>query len=131
LSSREGDEVRRAAIRRVLLVEDEAIPALEVQMRLEEWGYEVLKIESGGAAAIEAARAERPDLVVMDVVLADAVDGIRAARVIQSECPVPIVFLTAMEADVARALGDRVDCAIVGKPYNPQALREAIVRLSG
>ena len=45
---------------RILIVEDEAIPALELQLRLESWDYEVTRTEAGGARAIEASRETRP-----------------------------------------------------------------------
>lgn len=115
--------------RRILIVEDEAIPALEVQLRLENWGYKVTRTEAAGAAAIEAAREDRPDLVIMDVVLADDVDGLRAAEAIRSEIDVPIVFLTAMENRVAAVIGDHPSSAIISKPYQPRELQAAIERL--
>lgn len=116
---------------RILIVEDEAIPALELQLRLESWGYEVTRTEAAGARAIEASREDPPDLVIMDVVLADDVDGLRAAEVIRSELDVPIVFLTAMETRVAAVLKNEASSAIVPKPYQTADLRAAIERLLG
>lgn len=116
---------------RILVVEDEAIPALELQMRLESWDYEVTRTEAAGARAIEAAREDPPDLVIMDVILADDVDGLRAAEAIRAELDVPIVFLTAMETRVRAALGDDPSYAIVSKPYQTIDLRHAIGRLLG
>lgn len=115
--------------RRILIVEDEAIPALELQLRLESWDYKVTRTEAEGTAAIAAAREDPPDLVIMDVVLADDVDGLRAAEVIRSEIDVPVVFLTAVEARVAAALGTSPWYAIVAKPYQTSDLRDAIERL--
>ncbi|MFW5717565.1 MAG: response regulator [Spirochaetota bacterium] len=114
---------------RILIVEDEAIPALELQLRLQSWHYEVTRIEAGGARAIEASREDPPDLVIMDVVLADDVDGLQAAEVIRAEIDVPIVFLTAVESRVAAAVGDDASCAIVSKPYHTADLKDAIERL--
>lgn len=114
---------------RILIVEDEAIPALELQMRLERWGYEVTRTEARGALAIEWARVEPPDLVIMDVVLADEVDGIRAADEIQRTAPIPILFVTALDDRAARSatsVGNRI---AISKPYNPDELRSALDRL--
>lgn len=116
-------------MKRILLVEDEAIPALEVRLRLEAWGHEVGPAVATGTAAVESARRNPPDLVVMDIVLDDSVSGIDAATIIQFELDVPIVFLTAMNADVTSELEGRPRCAVVPKPYDPQRLREAIDRL--
>lgn len=114
---------------RILIVEDEAIPALELQMRLERWGYEVTRTEARGELAIEWARVEPPDLVIMDVILADDVDGIRAADEIQRHAAIPILFVTALDdraAGAAIAGGNRL---VISKPYNPDELRAALDRL--
>ena len=114
---------------RILIVEDEAIPALELQLRLQSWGYEVIRTEAAGARAIEAAREDPPDLVIMDVILADDVDGLRAAEEIRTGLDVPIVFLTAVETRVRTALGDAPSYRIVPKPYQTIDLQRAIEQL--
>lgn len=115
--------------KRILIVEDEAIPALELQMRLKRWGFEVTRTEARGAAAIESARADRPDLVIMDIVLADDVDGIRAADVIQAELDTGIVFLTALEGRGYASMVSRNRRLTISKPYDPDKLRTAIASL--
>jgi PAS domain S-box-containing protein len=91
--------------RTVLVVEDEPIVALELQSHLEHLGFRVAAHVTSGEAAVEAARALRPDLVLMDVRLDGPMDGIEAARTLRAERDVPVVFLTAFgdEATVERA----------------------------
>lgn len=80
---------------RVLIVEDEAIVALDIQSRLRNMGYEVVRQVSSGEDAVAAARDIRPDLILMDIMLDGAMDGIQAAEAIRSESPIPIIYLTA------------------------------------
>ena len=115
--------------KRLMIVEDEAIPALELEMRLTRWGYSVIRTEARGAQAIESARDLAPDLVIMDVVLADEVSGVEAADRIQAELGIPVVFLTAVEE---RTLGTDASGSartVIPKPYEPGALREALAAL--
>jgi len=80
---------------RLLIVEDEAIVARDLQGRLKRLGYQVCAIVASGAGAIEAASQHRPDLVLMDIVLKGDMDGIEAAEVIGRDYEIPTVFLTA------------------------------------
>jgi PAS domain S-box-containing protein len=76
-------------------VEDEALIVEEMTDRLKRAGCEVIATPDTGEAAIEAALARRPDLILMDVRLKGEMDGIRAAELIHQSLSVPIVYLTA------------------------------------
>lgn len=115
---------------RVLIVEDEAIPALELQMRLEQWGYEVLRTEEKGEAAIAQARAERPDLIIMDIILADAIGGVEAADAIQETQDIPILFITAINYRPPQMPANK-SRLVLSKPYNPDDLYNALTSLLG
>jgi PAS domain S-box-containing protein len=80
---------------RILLVEDEGIIAEDIQMSLQDFGYEVCAIAATGEDAVAMAQLLRPDLVLMDVVLQGSMDGIEAAHQINSTLRIPIVYLTA------------------------------------
>ncbi len=82
---------------RVLVVEDETITALDIQQSLWRRGYAVPQIACSGAEALNLARQEPPDLVLMDIRLKGEMDGIEAARQIRHEFNTPVVFLTAYE----------------------------------
>jgi PAS domain S-box-containing protein len=79
----------------ILIVEDEFIIAKDIQISLENMGYVVCAIVSSGEEAITKAKKEKPDLVLMDIILKGAIDGIEAARQIRSLFKIPIVYLTA------------------------------------
>ena len=80
---------------KILIVEDDAIVAMDVENRLKNLGYSVLAIVDNGKDAIKKATAYNPDLVLMDIVLKGDMDGIEAAEIIRSSFEIPIIFLTA------------------------------------
>ena len=80
---------------RILLVEDEGIIAEDIRMSLQDFGYEVCAIVTSGEDAVLKTAELRPDLVLMDVVLQGAMDGIEAADQINSRFRIPIIYLTA------------------------------------
>lgn len=84
-----------ADVRNILLVEDESVTARDIEYRLTRLGYSVVGIVRSGEEALEHAAALMPDLVIMDVVLDGAMDGIEAAGKISRACAVPVVYITA------------------------------------
>jgi len=90
---------------RILIVEDERIIALDLQRRLQAFGFEVLATVSTGQEAIDTTLTLQPDIVLMDIMLSGDIDGIDAAAKIKEQLSVPIVFLTAYadEATLERA----------------------------
>lgn len=96
---------------RILVVEDETVIALHTQMQLQGLGYEPVGMANTGEQAIELAIRLRPDLVLMDIQLAGAVDGITAAQTIRERHALPVVFVTAYSAD------DVLERALLSEPY--------------
>jgi CheY-like chemotaxis protein len=80
---------------RLLIVEDEAIVAADLQRQLSRLGYKVEGRAKSGEEAVRLARQFSPDLVLMDVRLIGPMDGIEAARRIYHETGIPIVYMTA------------------------------------
>lgn len=95
---------------KILVVEDERIVAKDIQNTLKNLGYEVVAISSTGEDAIDKARDLKPDIVLMDIVLKGAIDGIEAAKKIRSDFRIPIIYLTAYED------GDTLDRAKITEP---------------
>ena len=122
---------------RVLVVDDEAPIRLLCRVNLEAEGMEVL--EAGdGPSGLEAARRERPDVVLLDVMM-PGLDGWRVAEELLDDpdtSAIPIVFLTARAELRDRARGlDLGGLDYVTKPFNPVELapliREVIARVEG
>ena len=79
----------------ILIVEDDGIVALDIGSRLKNFGYSVSATVSSGKEAIKKVKENHPDLVLMDIVLQDEMDGIEAADKIRTQFNIPIVYLTA------------------------------------
>jgi CheY-like chemotaxis protein len=84
---------------RILIVEDEAITVSALKRELASLGYEVVATSGTTDEALNAVELHKPDLVLMDITLAGAVDGIVAAVAIRGNFHVPVVFLTAHADD--------------------------------
>jgi len=109
----------------VLVVEDEASIASFVALYLKNAGYSVRTVATGGDALVQA-ESERPDLIVLDLMLPD-VDGIEVCRRIRKTSDVPILMLTARDEDVDKIIGLEVGADdYLTKPFNP---RELVARI--
>lgn len=80
---------------KIMIVEDESIIAEDIRMSLINKGYVVPSVASMGEDAVEKAREYKPDLILMDIMLAGKMDGIEAAGIIHSKYDIPVIFLTA------------------------------------
>ena len=84
----------------ILVVEDEGIVARDIQHRLKHLGYLVPATASSGEEAVQCAAELRPDLVLMDIVLAGEMDGIQAAEEIRVRYDIPVIYLTAYADEI-------------------------------
>lgn len=79
----------------ILVVEDEVVIAMDLQATLIDLGHHVPEIVTSGEAAIQTALELHPDLILMDIHLSEALDGIDAAAEITKTLDIPIIYLTA------------------------------------
>ncbi len=112
---------------KILIVEDEGIVILHIRKALENLGYIVAGIANYGDDAIIKATEIRPDLVLMDIVLKGAIDGIEAADKIRAILNIPVIYLTAHadEGTLQRAKVTEPFGYIV-KPFRERDLQIAI-----
>jgi two-component system cell cycle sensor histidine kinase/response regulator CckA len=112
---------------RIMVVEDEAIIAMDLAQRLRSVGHEVVATAATGAQALQRAACQQPDLVLMDIVLQGAMDGIQTAARLRETSDVPVLFLTSHSdpATIGGALGTE-PYGYVLKPYNERELQAAI-----
>ena len=81
--------------KRILLVEDEAITALDLRTSLVQLGYEVPAVVQRGEDVMRRASELRPDIILMDILLEGTVSGIDAAEEVRRTLRTPVIFLTA------------------------------------
>ncbi len=109
---------------KILIVEDELLIAMDLKSSLEHMGYFVPAMADTGKEAIKKAEECLPDLIMMDIMLREEMDGIEAARQIRSHLDIPVIFLTAFQDDdiLERAkLTDPFGYMI--KPFDDHSLR--------
>jgi len=112
---------------RILIVEDDMIIAANISLQLTKLGYEVTGIESRGEDAINHAKENHPDIILMDINLKGKIDGIEAAKSIQKFFDIPLIFLTANsdEASFQKAK-ETHPYAFISKPFNKLNLERTI-----
>ena len=112
---------------RILIVEDELILAIDLEARLLDMGYTVVGMADSGAAAVVAAAQHQPDLILMDVRLSGAMDGIAAAGEIHRNQATPVLFMTAYaDAETLRRGLAASPHGFLSKLSNDPDIREAI-----
>lgn len=109
---------------RILIVEDEAITALEISETLEAWGYRIISVVNTGENAVQESLQLKPDLILMDITLKGDLDGIDAADIIKSFLDVPLIYLTALsDSEVFTRVSDTPANAYMIKPIQEVELR--------
>ncbi|AOF83626.1 diguanylate cyclase domain protein [Methyloversatilis sp. RAC08] len=106
----------------LMLVEDERVIAFDLKNQLQSFGYRVGAVLASGEQAVDRVTDVAPDLVLMDIHLDGALDGIDAALQIQARFRVPVVFLTAYAED--DTLKRAMECRPFGYLVKPCEARE-------
>jgi diguanylate cyclase (GGDEF)-like protein/PAS domain S-box-containing protein len=111
----------------ILIVEDEKIIALDLQRRLERFGYSVVGMASDGPEAIALARDRSPDIILMDIMLSGGMDGIEAAKLIRARFGIPVIFLTAYTDEKTLERAKEVEpFGYIVKPFKERELYTTI-----
>lgn len=113
----------------VLIVEDEGIVAMDLRLRLEEMGYQVIGTASTGENAVSLVLAHQPDVVLMDLHLQTDMTGMEAARIIEMKTEIPVVFVTAYtDNQTIEEIQRNPDFLLVMKPFNSAEIQTAIAK---
>lgn len=111
--------------KKVLVVEDEPALLETLEYNLRRQGYEVYTA-ADGVTALDVARRERPDLIVLDIML-PGLDGFEVCRILRREMSVPILMLTARDDEVDKIVGLEVGADdYLTKPFS---MRELLARI--
>ena len=118
---------------RILIVDDSPSQLMGIRRIVEKLGHEALTAEDG-AAGVEAAKRELPDLILMDVVMPN-LNGVQATRSISREPTtkhIPIVLVTTKDQDTDRVWGMRQGAkAYITKPFSETELADMIQQMLG
>lgn len=115
---------------RILIVDDSPSQLLGIQRIVEKLGHQILTA-TDGAAGVETARAELPDLVLMDVVMPN-LNGFQATRTARDEATrhIPVILVTTKDQDTDRMWGMRQGAkAYITKPFSEDELSEVLERV--
>ncbi|WP_262732612.1 LytR/AlgR family response regulator transcription factor [Gaetbulibacter sp. NE] len=112
---------------KILIVEDEMVIGANISLQLSSLGYEVTGVIPRGEEAIINVRQDTPDIILMDINLKGALDGVETVKLIQKEFDIPIIYLTANADDAhfnkAKATNPH---AFISKPFKKLDLQHAI-----
>lgn len=111
---------------KILIVEDEAIVALEIQYRLTSMNYEVVGTASTGEKALVLAEETKPDLVLMDLGLKGKINGLDTARELKNKFSIPSIFITAFSDDSTLKEIQKNGFEILQKPFTPEELQNIV-----
>lgn len=111
---------------KVLIIEDEAIIAMDLEALVADMGHKITGVARTRSAAVALAQKERPDLVLTDIQLADNSSGIDAVReILEKLGDIPIIFITAFPERLLT--GERPEPAfLISKPYREDQVRSAV-----
>ncbi len=112
-------------VEKILVVEDEISLQETLAYNLRRQGYEVNAVGDGNAA-LDAARSEHPDLILLDIML-PGIDGFEVCRILRQEMSTPVLMLTARDDEIDRVVGLEVGADdYLTKPFS---MRELIARV--
>ncbi|HSP88734.1 MAG TPA: response regulator [Ignavibacteriaceae bacterium] len=115
----------------VLIAEDDRIISLDLVNSLTALGYNVYEPATNGIEIVNMALTLKPDVILMDIKLVGTIDGIDAAKTIQLNRNIPIIFITAYGTEKSHKKVKFINTSkIIQKPYNigevDRAIKEAL-----
>lgn len=112
---------------KILIVEDERVVALSLEDHLKSIGHDVCGIAGSGRQAMSIAASEQPDVVLMDIKIKGAMDGIRTAEKLKQDLAIPVVFLTAFSDQAILERAKKAEpLGYIIKPFKPQEITAVV-----
>ena len=110
-------------LKKIMVVEDENIIALDLKKRVTSLGYKVTAVVASGEEAVQFADEYKPDLILMDIYLRGKMNGIDAAEEISKHNNIPIIYVTSYVDDVTlRRLESTTSFGHIIKPIDQTEL---------
>ncbi|PHN05163.1 DNA-binding response regulator [Flavilitoribacter nigricans DSM 23189 = NBRC 102662] len=112
---------------KILMVEDDMIIAADISMQLTKLGYTVTGIHTRGEDALRTIEQNRPDIILMDIVLSGKMNGIETAEIVLEQFQVPVIFLTSNSDDATFQQAIRAKpYAFISKPFQRSDLERTL-----
>lgn len=125
LVERAISEITESVKADVLIIEDEPLISMDLAEIVEDLGHVVSGQATTASQAVAAAGANKPDLVLADIQLADGSSGIDAVKTILQDIDVPVIFITSFPERLLT--GERPEPTfLITKPYEPDMVRAAV-----
>lgn len=117
----------KAPKKRIVIVEDEAIVAMDIELSLKHLGYEVVGVACEGSEALTIIENKKPDLILMDIQIKGKKSGIDIAAEVNKRFKLPVIFLTAYaDSSTLSRAKESEPFAYIIKPFDEQELHTAI-----
>ena len=112
---------------KLLIVEDDMITAADISLQLSKLGYSVIGISTRAEDALAMIKNNRPDIILMDIVLSGSKNGIDAALQVLEQYQIPVVFLTSNTDDATfqKALSAK-PFAFIAKPFQKSTMERTL-----
>ncbi|SLN14391.1 putative transcriptional regulatory protein pdtaR [Aquimixticola soesokkakensis] len=119
-------EMEDSVTGRILVIEDEAIIALDLQAIIADMGHAITGVARTHAGAVSLADQEKPDLILSDIQLADGSSGVEAVNeILKAAGDIPVIFITAFPERLLT--GERPEPAfVITKPYTEEQVVSAV-----
>ena len=115
---------------RIMIVEDEAITAMSIRVKLRSLGHEICDLVSTGEGALKNMATEMPDLIIMDVGLPGKMNGIQVCREIRRRNNTPIIFITGyFDEELAEEVRKIRASWLLQKPFGPQDIERLVAEI--
>ena len=110
----------------ILIVEDEEVIAMDLKKTISNFGYNVLSTVSSGEEALNFMADNKPNLVIMDILLAGDLNGIETGVIMSERFEVPIIYITAYAKEILLRSKITESSTFLVKPFNESELRKKI-----
>jgi CheY-like chemotaxis protein len=116
--------------RKILIVEDEYIIALDLKLMFEDLGYHVIDIVDSCESALKSIVNDQPDVITMDIRIHGNKDGIETTEEIHKQFSIPVIYLTAYtDKETYERIKKTTHIAVLHKPPDEARLFEIINNL--
>jgi DNA-binding response OmpR family regulator len=113
--------------KKVVIVEDDRLLAIVLRKMAKSMGFRVVDTAQGGKDAIESVQKHNPDLILMDILLADSISGIEAMKTIRKVSDVPVIYISAQTDNLIKNEAISVtNSFFLMKPVNMAELQSAV-----